>query len=535
MADMDVPKISEVVRSGQGVIGIELGSTRIKAVLIGPDNMPLASGGHGWENTLSDGVWTYPLEEVWEGIQASFAELQKDVEKQYGVVIKRVKAIGFSAMMHGYMVFDADGNQLAPFRTWRNNRQEQASQELTELFDYPIPQRWSIAHIGQAILNKEEHVGSIAHATTLAGYVHWKLTGEKVMGVGEASGMFPIDIKTQDYNAAFLDKFDEKFAGEGLGWKLKDLLPKVLDAGENAGTLTEDGARLLDPAGNLEAGIPLCPPEGDAGTGMVATNSVEVRTGNVSAGTSVFAMLVLDKELSRAHHELDLVTTPDGKLVGMAHSNNCSSDLDAWISLLGEAGKALGAEFTTPELYDTLLNLALTGDADCGGLLSYGYLSGEHMTGFSEGRPLFARSQDCSFTLANFIRTHLFSALCALRTGLNILMVEEGVEVEEIRGHGGFFKTEGVGTRIMAAATNAPVSTLHTAGEGGAWGIALLASYMVHKKDGETLPQFLKPIFAGSMGAAVQPDPQDVEGFNEFFERYHRGLAIERAAIESLA
>lgn len=535
MSDKKMAQIAEMIRSGQGVIGIELGSTRIKAVLIGPDNKPLASGGHGWENSLKDGIWTYPLEEVWSGIQTSFANLQKDVEKQYGVVIKRVKAIGFSAMMHGYMVFDADGKQLVPFRTWRNNKQGPASEELTALFDYPIPQRWSIAHIYQAILNKEEHVGRIAHATTLAGYVHWKLTGKKVMGVGEASGMFPIDIKTQDYNAAFLAKFDAKTASAGLGWKLKNLLPKVLDAGEPAGELTAEGARLLDPAGNLEAGIPLCPPEGDAGTGMVATNSVAVRTGNVSAGTSVFAMLVLEKELSKAHHEIDLVTTPDGKLVGMAHSNNCSSDLDAWIGLFGQAGKLLGAQFTTPVLYDKLLELALTGDADCGGLLSYGYLSGEHMTGFSEGRPVFARSQNSSFTLANVIRTHLFSALCALRTGLNILMVEEGVEVDEIRGHGGFFKTAAVGQRIMAAATNAPVSILETAGEGGAWGIALLASYMVQKKAGETLPEFLKPIFAGSMGAAVKPDPKDVAGFNQFFERYHKGLAIEQAAVESLA
>ena len=535
MSDGKSSTIVEVIRNGQAVIGIELGSTRIKAVLIGPDNLPVASGGHGWENTLKDGIWTYPLEEVWTGIQASFAELQKNVEAQFGVRIKKVKALGFSAMMHGYMVFDAEGNQLVPFRTWRNNLQAQASEELTALFDYPIPQRWSIAHLYQAILNKEEHVGRIAHATTLAGYVHWKLTGRQVLGVGEASGMFPIDIKTQDYNTALAGKFDALIGTEGLGWTLKDLLPQVLDAGEAAGELTAEGALLLDPAGDLEAGIPLCPPEGDAGTGMVATNSVEVRTGNVSAGTSVFAMLVLEKELSKAHHEIDLVTTPDGKLVGMAHSNNCSSDLDAWIGLFGQAAKTMGAEFSTPVLYDKLLELALTGDADCGGLLSYGYLSGEHMTGFSEGRPLFARSQDSNFTLANVIRTHLFSALCALRTGLNILMEEEGVEVDEIRGHGGFFKTAEVGQRIMAAATNAPVSILETAGEGGAWGIALLASYMVRKKEGETLPEFLKPIFAGSMGAAVKPDPKDVAGFNEFFERYHKGLAIERAAVESLS
>jgi sugar (pentulose or hexulose) kinase len=527
-------EITKMIQDGETVLGIELGSTRIKAVLIGPDNTPIASGGHGWENTLEDGVWTYPLGEVWAGIQSCFADLQKDVEAQYGIVVKKVNAIGFSAMMHGYMVFDADGNQLVPFRTWRNNMTAQASDELTALFDYPIPQRWSIAHLYQAILNKEEHVSRIAHATTLAGYVHWKLTGQKVMGIGEASGMFPIDIKTQDFNTALIEKFDGQIQSQGFGWDLKEILPQVLSAGEPAGELTAEGALLLDPAGNLQAGIPLCPPEGDAGTGMVATNSVAVRTGNVSAGTSVFAMLVLEKELSKAHHEIDLVTTPDGKLVGMAHSNNCSSDLDAWIGLMGQAAKALGAEVSRDCLYDTLLSQALKGDPDCGGLLSYGYISGEHMTGFSEGRPLFARSSNSSFTLANFMRTHLFSALCALRTGLNILMDEEGVEVDEIRGHGGFFKTA-VGQRIMAAATGVPVSTLATAGEGGAWGIALLASYMVQKKGGESLPEFLTPIFAGSMGKAVQPDPSDVAGFNQFFERYHKGLAIERAAVESLA
>ena len=527
-------EIAEVIQSGQGVMGIELGSTRIKAVLIGPDNMPIASGGHGWENTLADGIWTYPLEEVWQGIQNSVAELQANVEKEFGVPVKKLKALGFSAMMHGYMVFDANDEQLVPFRTWRNNIQEQASNDLTALFDYPIPQRWSIAHIYQAILNKEEHITKIAHATTLAGYVHWKLTGEKVMGVGEASGMFPIDIHTQDYNVSMLEKFDAQIAGM-VDWKLSDLLPKVLGAGEAAGALTEEGAKLLDPTGNLDAGIPFCPPEGDAGTGMVATNSVEVRTGNVSAGTSVFAMLVLENDLKKAHHEIDLVTTPDGKLVGMAHSNNCTSDYNAWISLLGEAAKVLGAEFNTPKLFDTLLEEGLKGDADCGGLLSYGYLSGEHITGFSEGRPLFARSQDSKFTLANFMRTHLYTALCAMRTGMNILMVEEGVEVDEIRGHGGFFKAAEVGQRIMAAATGAPVSILETAGEGGAWGIALLGSYMVNKKDGETLPEFLKPIFAGSIGEPVKPLAEDVEGFNAYFERYHKGLAIEQAAVDTLA
>lgn len=528
-------KIAEEIQNGQAALGIELGSTRIKAVLIGSDNKPIASGGYGWENALQDGIWTYPLEEVWAGIQASYAELQKNVQAQHGVTITRLKAIGFSAMMHGYMVFDAEDKQLVPFRTWRNNMQGTASEKLTELFDYPIPQRWSIAHLYQAILNQEKHVGRIAHATTLAGYVHWKLTGRKTMGVGEASGMFPIDIKMQDFNADLLGKFDTLVQNAALGWKLKDILPEVLNAGERAGELTAEGALLLDPAGNLQAGILFCPPEGDAGTGMVATNSVEVRTGNVSAGTSVFAMIVLEKELSKAHHEIDLVTTPDGKLVGMAHSNNCTSDCNAWIGLLGEAAKALGANFSSDDLYGTLLRTALKGDPDCGGLLTYGYVSGEHITGFSEGRPLFARSSDSKFTLANFMRAHLFSALCALRTGLNILMVDEGVEVDEIRGHGGLFKTADVGQRIMAAATNSPVSVLETAGEGGAWGIALLAAFMTRENRQESLPEFLKPIFAGSMGEAVQPDPADVAGFERFFERYHQGLPIERAAVEFLS
>lgn len=536
MKDRDFSQTALTIQAGRCVVGIEMGSTRIKAVLIGPDKMPIASGGHGWKNTFADGIWTYPLEEIWQGVQSSFTKLREDVHQLYGVPLKKVKSIGFSGMMHGYMVFDGENNQLVPFRTWRNNFTEKASEELTELFNYPIPQRWSIAHLYQAILNKEEHVGNIAHMTTLSGYVHWKLTGEKVMGIGEASGMFPIDIKTQNFNTVMADTFEVHIQNAGYDWKLLDLLPKVLNAGESAGVLTDEGALLLDPSGNLESGSPLCPPEGDAGTGMVATNSVEVRTGNVSAGTSVFAMLVLENELSEAHHEIDLVTTPDGKLVGMAHSNNCATDLwGEWIGLFGEALKAVGCDVSMPVLYDRLLETALEGDPDCGGLLAYGYISGEHITGFSEGRPLFARSTDSNFSLANFIRCHMFTALCALRTGLNVLFEKEGVEVDEIRGHGGFFKTPVVGERIMAAATGAPVSTLETAGEGGAWGIALLAEFMTREKKEETLPEFLTQVFSGSMGDAVQPVPADVAGFNIFFERYHKGLAIEQAAIDSLA
>jgi len=534
MIERNASTIKQEIESGQTVVGIELGSTRIKAVLLGSDQAAVAVGGHNWENALIDGFWTYSLEAVWSGIQSCVADLRAAVEIQYGVSLKRAQAIGVSGMMHGYVALDEAGEQLVPFRTWRNNMQESASRELTGLFAYPIPQRWSIAHLYQAILNQEAHLGQIAHVTTLAGYVHWKLTGRQVMGVGEASGMFPIDLDQQKFNVAFAEKFDAHVAGRGLSKNLLSLLPEVLTAGESAGELTEAGARLLDPSGALEAGIAMCPPEGDAGTGMVATNSVAVRTGNVSAGTSVFAMIVLEKDLSKAHSEIDLVTTPDGKLVGMAHSNNCTSDNNAWMSLFGEVAQALGKEVSTTDLFTNLLPLALKGDADCGGLLSYGYVSGEHMTGFSEGRPLFVRSSDSHFTLANFVRAHLFTALCALRTGLNVLFEDEQVKLDELRGHGGFFKTPEVGERIMAAATKTPVSTLANAGEGGAWGMALLAAYMVREDKSQSLPDFLNPIFAGNMGQPVEPDAKDLAGFESYFKRYQQGLTIERAAVDSL-
>lgn len=529
-----VELVLKQIKNGESILGIELGSTRIKAVLIDASGGTLASGVHEWENQLVDGFWTYSLESVWSGIQAAFADLQLQVNSTYGVVLTRIKSLGFSAMMHGYLVFDADGKLLVPFRTWRNNTTGEASDALTQLFQYPIPQRWSVAHLYQAILNNEPHVGRIAYMTTLAGYVHWKLTGRKVVGIGEASGMFPIHIEEQSFNSGFIEKFDARTAEHDFDLNVSHLLPEVLSAGEFAGELTEAGARLLDPAGSLHAGVPLCPPEGDAGTGMVATNSVDVRTGNVSAGTSVFAMLVLEKELSQLRTEIDLVTTPDGKLVAMAHSNNCTSDLNAWMGLIGEAVEALGLKATSSALYERLLPLALKGDADCGGLLSYGYLSGEHITGFNQGRPLFVRNEGASFNVANFVRAHLFSALCALRTGLNILTEDEGVEVEEIRGHGGFFKTAEVGQRVMAAATRTPVSLLATAGEGGGWGIALLAAYMSSKAPEQTLSDFLKPIFAEGLGTPMKPDPEDVAGFERFFERYQVGLPIERAAVDTL-
>ncbi len=523
-----------LIARGGAILGIELGSTRIKGVLIDERGRPLASGGKSWENKLVDGIWTYGMDEVWSGIAACYASLAEDVSKKYGVRLEKVAAAGFSGMMHGYVALDKNGELLVPFRTWRNNITEVASKKLTALFDFAIPQRWSIAHLYQAILNGESHVKDIAQLTTLAGYVHWKLTGERVMGVGEASGMFPVDPDTLDYDAKMLAAFDKLIAGKGYPWKLRDLLPKAVPAGAAAGRLSPEGAKLLDPSGTLAAGIPLCPPEGDAGTGMVATNSVRVRTGNVSAGTSVFAMLVLEKKLSKARPEIDVVTTPDGKLVGMAHSNNCSSDLDAWIALFGQAAALMGAEFTTPKLYDVLLEAALSGSDDAGGLLHVSYLSGEHMTGFSEGRPLFVRSPEAALDLKNVVRSLLFTSLCALRTGLNVLFDEEGVKVDEIRGHGGFFKTASVGRRIMAAATNTPISLPSSAGEGGAWGMALLAAFLLRKDVTRSLPDYLDSLIADSIDAAVKPLPADVAGFNEYFKRYHACLPIERAAVECL-
>ncbi|MFD0671260.1 xylulokinase [Cohnella sp. GCM10027633] len=524
------------IQSGRTVLGIELGSTRIKAVLIGEDNTPIASGSHDWENRYVDNIWTYGLDDVWKGVQDSYCKMAEDVKRQYGVPLQSIGSIGFSGMMHGYMAFGQDGELLVPFRTWRNNITEQASAALSESFDFHIPQRWSIAHLYQAILNEEAHVSDIRFQTTLAGYIHWKLTGRKVLGVGEASGVFPIDIHTRTYNAKMVTRFNELIAGKGLPWTLEDLLPEVLVAGERAGELTEEGAKLLDVTGQLRAGIPFCPPEGDAGTGMVATNSIAKRTGNVSAGTSVFAMVVLERELSRAYDEIDLVTTPAGDLVAMAHSNNCSSDLNAWVGLFDEFARAMGLTVDANKLYGTLYNLALQGDPDGGGLLAYGYLSGEHMTHFEEGRPLFVRSPDSNFNLPNFMRVHLFTALGALKIGMDILLKQENVRLDEILGHGGLFKTEGVGQRIMAAALNVPVSVMDTAGEGGAWGIALLASYMINKQDGATLDEYLNAnVFAGKAGSKIAPDAKDVEGFERFMERYVKGLAIERAAVQSLS
>ncbi len=532
---MDRNNIQKAVESGKTALGIEFGSTRIKAVLIGEDYMPIASGSYAWENRYENGIWTYSLEDIWTGLQESYRKLSSEVLEKYNTPLKTIGAIGFSAMMHGYMAFDKDGNLLVPFRTWRNTMTGQAVEKLTELFQFNIPQRWSIAHLYQAILNKEPHIKDICHQTTLAGYVHWKLTGQKVLGVGEASGMFPIDSKANDYDEHMIEMFNKQLKAESISWKLLEILPKILLAGDAAGVLTAEGARLLDPTGQLQAGIPLCPPEGDAGTGMVATNSVAERTGNVSAGTSVFAMIVLEKALSQVYPEIDMVTTPTGKPVAMVHSNNCTSDLNAWIDLFQEFTAALGVEMDESRLFEMLYRKALTGDADGGGLLAYNYFSGEPITHLEQGCPLFVRAPESRFTLSNFMRVHLFSALGALKIGMDILFEQEQVKIDQIFGHGGFFKTKEVGQKIMAAAMNVPVSVMETAGEGGAWGIALLASYMLHKSTKEPLEAYLSnKVFAGEHGTTIVPDRADVDGFMAFMALYKKGLVIERAAVDTL-
>ena len=528
-------KIREAIAKGETSLGIEFGSTRIKAVLIDNQFETIATGSYEWENRLEDGFWTYNLVDIVTGLQAAYSEMKLQAERDYGITIRTIGSIGFSAMMHGYMAFDKTGELLVPFRTWRNTTTSVAAKELTGLFQFNIPERWSIAHLYQAILNDEQHLTRIDYITTLAGFMHWLLSGEKTLGIGDASGLFPIDEATKDYNETMVTQFDELIAEKDLPWTLKDILPQVSLAGEQAGELTEVGAKILDRSRNLQPGIAICPPEGDAGTGMVATNSVRKRTGNISVGTSVFSMIVLEKELSKVHREIDPVTTPNGSPVAMVHANNCSSDLNAWIDLFREFSEAMGQQADTDKLFEVMLNKVLEADADGGGLLSYGYYSGENITDLEEGRPLFVRSPESNFNLANFMRTHLFSAFGALKIGMDILTKEESVSIDGILAHGGLFKTPVVGQKIVAAAMNVPVSVMETAGEGGAWGMAILASYMREKGESEDLEDYLdKIVFKDVDGKEIYPDQLDVEGFEEFIERYKKGLVIEETAVNHL-
>ncbi len=511
------------------VLGIELGSTRIKAVLIDENHLPIASGDYEWENKLINGIWTYSMESVHTGIRACFSALKADLREEFGLELTTVGAIGVSAMMHGYLPFDKDGNQLAEFRTWRNTITGEAAEKLTSLFGFNIPQRWSIAHLYQAILNGEEHVKDIAYLTTLAGYIHWQLTGEKIMGVGEASGMFPIDSSACDFDEGMVQKFKDL-----TGIDLRSILPKVLSAGESGGTLTEAGARFLDPSGTLQAGIPVAPCEGDAGTGMAATNSVRVRTGNVSAGTSDFAMIVTDHSLG-VHREIDMVTTPDGLPVAMVHCNNCTSDINAWVQLFEEFTQLMGFDVDKNALFTKLFQVALKGDPDCGGLLSYNYFSGEGVTDLDEGRPLFVRTPNARLSLANFMRTHLLSALATLKIGMDILTQTEQVKIDKLYGHGGFFKTPEVGQRMLSAAVGTPVSVMETAGEGGPYGMALLAAYMLWRDENESLPDYLdNKVFANAKSSTLTASNEDISGFSAFLDRYKKALLLERLATEAV-
>ena len=522
------------IEKGKAVLGIEFGSTRIKAVRIDENFHPIAQGSHTWENQLVDGLWTYSVEAIWYGLQDCYADLRANVKKLYDVEIENLAAIGVSAMMHGYMAFDEHNEILVPFRTWRNTNTGEAAATLSKLFNFNIPLRWSISHLYQAILNKEEHVKDIKFLTTLAGFIHWQITGEKVLGIGDASGMLPIDQFTKDYSAEMVARFDNLIEPEGFSWKLLDILPKVLFAGDNAGVLTPEGARKIDVSGHLKPGIPVCPPEGDAGTGMTATNAVKARTGNVSAGTSSFSMIVLEKDLSKPYEVIDMVTTPDGNPVAMVHCNNCTSEINAWVNIFKEYQEALGVPADKMEnIYTTLYTAALAGDPNCGGLMAYNYLSGEPITGMVEGRPLFVRTPNDKFSLGNFMRAQLYAAFAVLKIGNDILFKEEKVQVDRITGHGGIFKSTQAGQKFLAAAINSPISVMETAGEGGPWGMALLASFLVHNPQKLTLPDWLaQVVFAGNTGVEVAPSPKDVKGFNEYIEIYKACLPIEEAAVK---
>ncbi|MGA4710259.1 xylulokinase [Bacillus safensis] len=531
---MNHKETAKALKEGRTSLGIEFGSTRIKAILIDEEFQPIAQGAYEWESFLQDGIWTYNLIDIITGLQVAYREMKEQAEQKYGVTIQTIGSIGVSAMMHGYVACDHTGEVLVPFRTWRNATTIEASQKLTDVFQFHIPERWSIAHLYQAVLEEEKHLSRLEYMTTLSGYIHWLLTGKQAIGIGDASGMFPIDDETKDYNEEMLQQFEALIAEKGYPWKLRHLLPRVYLAGEEAGVLTAAGAAILDQGKHLQPGIPFCPPEGDAGTGMVATNSVERRTGNISVGTSVFAMIVLEQDLKGVYPEVDLVTTPDGLPVAMVHANNCTSDLNAWMNIFREAFEALGMQVESERLYESLLQQALEADLDGGGLLSYGYYSGENITRLPEGRPLFVRSPESRFNLANFMRIHLFSAFGAMKIGMDRLKEQEHVVIDRILGHGGLFKTPLVGQKMVAAALNTPVSVVSTAGEGGAFGMAVLASYMVHHQQ-QTLAEFLtQRVFAHTSEELMEPDPLDVKGFDEFLKRYQKGLPIEEAAVAHL-
>ena len=535
MSQEPVALTAEKIRAGKTSLGIEFGSTRIKAVLIDDEYHTIAAGDYGWASHLEDGLWSYSQEEIWTGLQTAYAKMAGDVETAYGEKLTHVGHIGFSAMMHGYLAFDENGELLVPFRTWQNTNTSEAHEKLSELFQYNIPERWSIAHLYQSVLNKEEHVGKVAYFTTLAGYVHWKLTGRKVLGVGDASGMFPIDPTTHTYETAFIDKFDALPEVAAQPWKLEDLLPEPLVAGAPAGELTAEGAKLLDPTGTLQPGITLAPPEGDAGTGMVATNSVRVRTGNVSAGTSIFAMVVLEHKLARLHPEVDLVTTPAGDLAGMSHANNFTSDLNAWVGLFGQFAAAIGQPLDAGTLYGTLFRSAIADDVDsnCGGLINYPFRSGEFLAGLSEGRPLFVRGPEARMSLGNFMRAQLFGAFSPVKIGMDVMTKDEGVAVDSLVGHGGIFTTPKVAQKILAAAFDTPIKVMATAAEGGAWGMAVLADYLWHAD--QPLDEYLDSrVFSDAVSTTEEPDVDDVAGFEEFFDRFRKGLPMEHAAIASI-
>jgi len=524
----------EKIAAGKTALGIEFGSTRIKAVLVDEDNNVIAQGDHGWENRLENGVWTYSLDDIWTGLQDCYANLAKDVKEKYDEKLTTVGALGFSAMMHGYLAFDEKDELLVPFRTWRNTITGEAAKELSEALNFNMPQRWSISHYYQAILNKEEHIPSVRFFTTLAGYVHWKLSGEKVLGNGDASGMFPIDSATKQYDAKMLETFNKMTAEKGITTKVEDLMPKVLCAGEEAGKLTAEGAKLLDPTGTLQSGIPMAPPEGDAGTGMTATNAVSIGTGNVSAGTSVFSMIVLEKELSKPYEVIDMVTTPMGDPVAMVHCNNCTSDLNAWIGIFKEFSELFGMDINMNDLYGKLYNKALEEDANCGGVLSYNFFGGEPVVGVNEGRPLFVRKPDAKFSLSNFMRSNLYGSLAVLKIGNDILLKEEKIQIKSITGHGGLFKTKGVGQSVLAAALNSPISVMSTAGEGGAWGMAVLANFMIRSNQSESMQDYLdNHVFAGLEVSTLDPNPDMVKGYDEYIEDYKRTLAAEQAAVDN--